>query len=84
VSLCCQSPTGREVIFITEPLAVTQAEPGKRDLPGILVEGNAATLRRPIAPSMDAEEVEMFTAPVARKIPDPTPSFFRSPLRLRP
>jgi hypothetical protein len=34
-------------------------EPGKRDLPGIPIEGNATTLWHPIVPSMKAEEVKM-------------------------
>ena len=59
-----QRPTGREVVFVPEALAVMQTEPRKRDLPRILVEGNAATQRRPIVPSMDAEAVEMCPAPV--------------------
>ena len=59
-----QRPAGREVVFVPEPLAVMQREPRKRELPRILVEGNAATQRRPIVPSMDAKAVEMFPAPV--------------------
>ena len=59
-----QRPARREVVFVPEPLAVMQTEPRKRDLPRILVEGNAATQRRSIVPSMDAKAVEMFPAPV--------------------
>src|ERR1035437_10217278 len=48
---------------LPEPLAVMQPEPGKSHLTGILIEGNAAILRNPIVPSMNMEEVKMFTAP---------------------
>lgn len=59
-----QHPAGREVVFVPEPLAVMQTEPRKRDLLRILVEGNAATQWRPIVPSVNAETMEMFPAPV--------------------
>jgi hypothetical protein len=40
-----------------------QPEPRKPDLTGILTEGNPATLRNPVVPSMNMKDVEMFTAP---------------------
>ncbi len=47
-----------------------QTETGKRNSPGILIEANTAQVRRPIVPAMDAETVEIFAAPVERKLED--------------
>src|ERR1035437_1613197 len=58
-----QHPTGREVVLIPEPLAIMQPEPGKPDLTGILTEDDSAMLRNSVVPSMNMEEVEVFTAP---------------------
>jgi hypothetical protein len=58
-----QNPTDREVVFISEPLAIMQPESGKPDLTGIFTESNSAILRNPVVPSMNVEEVEAFTIP---------------------
>src|ERR1035437_6098677 len=58
-----QRPTGREVVFIPESLAFMQPEPGKPDLTGIFTESNSAILRNSVVPSMNMEEVEVFTVP---------------------
>ena len=58
-----QHLTGREVVFIPEPLAIMQPEPRKPDLTGILTEDDSAMLRNSVVLSMNMEEMEMLTAP---------------------